>query len=139
MPVRFTVSGSKRAQLEARMRLNEIAEDDLEEQFVRGSGPGGQKINKTSICVILKHIPTGTEVRCQQSRSQALNRYYARLELCDRVEEKREGVLAAKQQKIEKERRRKRKRGKRQKEKMLADKSRRAKTKTMRSRVRGDD
>ncbi|XP_060529608.1 mitochondrial translation release factor in rescue [Cylas formicarius] len=42
-------------------RVPTVKADDLKEQFVRGSGPGGQKINKTASCVVLKHIPTGIE------------------------------------------------------------------------------
>lgn len=37
--------------------------DDLEEEFVRGSGPGGQSVNKTANCVVLKHKPTGIVVK----------------------------------------------------------------------------
>ena len=44
-------------------QLPELNEDDLEEMFVRGSGPGGQATNKTSNCVVLKHTPTGISVK----------------------------------------------------------------------------
>lgn len=40
-----------------------LSEDELEEQFVRGSGPGGQATNKTSNCVVLRHIPSGIVVK----------------------------------------------------------------------------
>ena len=60
--------------LAARMRHLRIHEEDLQEDFVRGTGPGGQKINKTSSTVVLRHLPTGIEVRCQRERSQAQNR-----------------------------------------------------------------
>lgn len=109
-----------------------VAESDLDEQFIRGSGPGGQKINKTSVCVLLQHRPTGHEIRCQQTRSQALNRYYARKLLCERIETELRGaeskVVAAR----EKIRRQKRKRSKRAKEKMLDQKSRRGEVKKLR-------
>ncbi|XP_036454394.1 probable peptide chain release factor C12orf65 homolog, mitochondrial [Colossoma macropomum] len=55
-----------------------LNENDLEEQFVRGSGPGGQATNKTSNCVVLKHIPTGVVVKCHKTRSVELNRKRAR-------------------------------------------------------------
>ncbi|XP_071776507.1 mitochondrial translation release factor in rescue [Centroberyx gerrardi] len=55
-----------------------LHEDDLDEQFVRGSGPGGQATNKTSNCVVLKHIPTGIVVKCHQTRSVDINRKRAR-------------------------------------------------------------
>ncbi|CAG6016730.1 mitochondrial translation release factor in rescue-like [Menidia menidia] len=55
-----------------------LNEDELDEQFVRGSGPGGQATNKTSNCVVLKHIPTGIVVKCHQTRSVDINRKRAR-------------------------------------------------------------
>ncbi|KAK9973911.1 hypothetical protein ABG768_022028 [Culter alburnus] len=55
-----------------------VHEEELEEQFVRGSGPGGQATNKTSNCVVLKHIPTGIVVKCHETRSVDLNRRRAR-------------------------------------------------------------
>ena len=67
----------------ARLRVNAA---DVEERFVRGSGPGGQKINKTSSTVWLRHGPTGVEVRCQAERSQSANRETAWRELCDKLE-----------------------------------------------------
>ncbi len=67
-----------------------LKEEDLEEQFIRSSGPGGQKVNKTSSCVMLKHAPTGLEVKMQKDRSQGLNRYYARKRMCELLEQKKE-------------------------------------------------
>ncbi|VDM02591.1 unnamed protein product [Schistocephalus solidus] len=64
-----------------------LQETDLEEQFVCGWGPGGQKINKTANCVILKHIPTGLIVKCQESRQLHRNRELARERLRLRVDE----------------------------------------------------
>ena len=75
---RFGVTITKEDLLIKRMQSLGITEEDLSENFIRGSGAGGQKINKTSSCVQLLHAPSGIEVRCQKSRSQALNRYYAR-------------------------------------------------------------
>src|SRR5882672_10734116 len=63
-----------------------IHEADLVEKFILGSGSGGQKINKTSSCVYLKHIPTGIEVKCQRDRSRTMNRFLARRELCEKLE-----------------------------------------------------
>ena len=84
----FGVTEKKALELSARMARYEVRESDLQEKFVRGGGPGGQKINKTSVCVILKHIPSGIEVRVQQGRSQSINRYYARKRLCELIENK---------------------------------------------------
>jgi protein subunit release factor B len=63
-----------------------VHERDLEERFVRSSGAGGQKVNKTSTCVYLKHLPTGLEVKCMKERSQSINRFLARRELVDKIE-----------------------------------------------------
>ncbi|MCB0339248.1 MAG: peptide chain release factor-like protein [Bdellovibrionales bacterium] len=119
---KYPVSPQREANLIARMQALEIREEDLIEKFIRGSGKGGQKINKTSSCVYLLHIPSGIEVKCQKERSQALNRFFARRELCDKLEEQVLGQKSKKRQEAEKIRRQKRKRSKRAKEKMLNDK-----------------
>lgn len=112
-----------------------IREDDLREKFILGSGKGGQKVNKTSSCVSLKHLPTGFEVKCQRTRSQDLNRYYARCEICDRYEEKILGEKTEKRKVQEKIRRQKRRRSRRAKDKMLDDKKQHAQKKQHRRRV----
>lgn len=81
------VRPEKLAALQERMEALGIREQDLEESFVRGSGRGGQKVNKTNNCVYLKHIPTGIAVKCHVDRSRELNRFLARRELCDAVEQ----------------------------------------------------
>jgi len=49
-----------------------LDENELEEQFVRGHGPGGQNVNKTNNCVVLKHQPTGLVVKvCYTTRRSA--------------------------------------------------------------------
>lgn len=72
--------------LAERMQRLRIREEDLEERFVLGSGSGGQKINKTSSCVYLKHQPSGHEVNCQETRSREKNREIARTRLCEHFE-----------------------------------------------------
>ncbi|MBX7067632.1 MAG: peptide chain release factor-like protein [Parachlamydiales bacterium] len=106
-------------ELKARMERLGLHESDLVEKFILGSGSGGQKINKTSSCVYLKHLPSGIEIKCQHTRSRDLNRLYARRELCERLEEKLFQEKSEKQQKIEKLRRQKRKRSRRAQEKVL--------------------
>jgi peptide chain release factor len=126
------VSKEKSDALLLRMQTLEIREDDLIEKFILGSGSGGQKINKTSSCVYLKHLPTGIEVKCQKGRSREMNRYYARKELCQRLEEKEQNIQSERQMLAEKIRRQKRRRSRRSKEKMLVDKKRHADKKSLR-------
>lgn len=80
------VTPQKRQALEQRMKDLGIHSGDLVEKFIRGSGRGGQKINKTASCVYLRHEPSGLEVKCQQERSRELNRFLARREICDLFE-----------------------------------------------------
>ena len=75
-------------ELARRMHNCNLLENDIEEKFVRSSGPGGQKLNKSSTCVHLKHICSGLAVKVQKSRSQPLNRYYARKQMCELLENK---------------------------------------------------
>jgi peptide chain release factor len=82
----FAVSEAKNKWLKERMEALQIHEKDIVEKFVRSSGKGGQKVNKTSTCVYLKHIPTGVEVKCMKDRSQSINRFLARRELAERIE-----------------------------------------------------
>lgn len=118
----FPVNPTTAKVLEDRLMALGIHESDLEERFVRSGGPGGQNVNKVSSCVILVHLPTGTTVRCQEERSQAMNRFRARQRLAEKMEEKILGAASAKRQAIERIRRQKRRRGRRAKEKMLAAK-----------------
>ncbi|MFC1453716.1 peptide chain release factor family protein [Verrucomicrobiota bacterium] len=96
-----------------------IRESDIREDFIRGSGSGGQKINKTSSCVNLLHAPTGIQVKCQQTRQRVLNRFLARRELCEKIAEKTYGEKTARRQADEKIRRQKRRRSRRQRAKVL--------------------
>lgn len=116
------ITREKWQQLQQRMRALGINEEDLVEKFILGSGSGGQKVNKTSSCVWLKHDPSGTVTKCQKERSRELNRYYARQRLCDKLDEEVNKAKSERQRQIEKIRQQKRKRSKRAKEKILADK-----------------
>lgn len=82
----FGVTEQKAVALSARMEACGISEADLDESFVRSGGPGGQHVNRTATCVVLRHVPTNTQVKMQQARSQGLNRYYARKRLCELLE-----------------------------------------------------
>jgi len=116
------ITTEKRQALEERMAKLGIREQDLVEKFILGAGSGGQKLNKTSSCVYLQHTRSGLEIKCQRERSRELNRFLARRELCDRLEERILGQKSARQQAVEKIRRQKRRRSRRQKERMLDDK-----------------
>ncbi len=120
--MRFKISRYKEEALKAKMASLAIKEVDLEEKFIRSSKSGGQKANKTSSCVYLKHGPTGIEVKCQQERSQSLNRFLARRILVNKIESLLLGRKSEQQMKIEKIRRQKRKRSRRAKEKLLRTK-----------------
>ena len=134
----FPVSQAKEKALRERMASFNIREEDIEESFVRSGGHGGQNVNKTSTCVYLKHLPTSTEVKFQKERSQALNRYHARVLLVKKIEQQIKGRESEEQKKIEKIRRQKRKRSKRAKEKVLADKAVQSLKKKMRGPVVGN-
>ena len=131
MPL-FPISEAKADELVVRMARLGIREADLDESFIRGSGAGGQKVNKTSSCVYILHRPSGLEVKCQRERSQAMNRYFARRELCDRLEAKVKGVASARQQEAEKVRRQKRRRSRRQKARVMDDKRQHGEKKALR-------
>jgi len=103
----FGVTERKKAELEQRMRKCNLNEKDIEEKFVRSSGAGGQKVNKSSTCVHLKHIRNGLAVKVQKSRSQGLNRYYARKRMCELLENKLLGKESPEAKRIEKIRKQK--------------------------------
>jgi protein subunit release factor B len=112
-----------------------IREEEIEERFIRSRGPGGMNVNKVSTCVYLKHIPTGIEVKCQQERYQAQNRFLARRLLLKKIESALLGRLSQERARIEKIRRQKRKRSKRAKLKVLEAKRRQSEKKSLRARV----
>lgn len=101
--------------------LNVHAED-IDEQFIRGRGKGGQKMNKTSSCVLLKHRPTGIEVRCQRYREQSANRLTAYRLLIQKIDESVRGKESEKAQKIFKLRKQKMRRSRKAKQRMLEEK-----------------
>jgi len=118
----FPVRPEKEHSLREKLEHIGVYEKDIRETFVRSQGHGGQNVNKTSTCVYLKHVPSGTEVKCQKTRSQGLNRYYARVLLYEKMERAIRGKQSEEARKIAKIRRQKRKRSKRAQEKLLAEK-----------------
>lgn len=109
-----------------------ILPEDIDEFFTRGSGHGGQKINKTASCVELTHRPTGTVVRVQRFREQHLNRIEAYKLLIAKLEELIKGAQSKRQQEIFKIRKQKQRRSRKSKEKMLKQKHHRSSVKEQR-------
>ena len=128
----MSISDHKKQTLHAWMKELGISETDLVEKFITGSGSGGQKINKTASCVYLKHEPSGIEIKCQQDRSQELNRYHARVRLCEKYASQKLKLQTKKQHDIEKRKRQKRRRSRRAKQKVLDEKHHRSRLKKQR-------
>ena len=111
----FGITERKAAELEERMAKCGLLEKDIVEKFVRSGGPGGQKVNKSSTCVHLRHVPSGHVVKMQKTRTQGLNRFYARRRLCEMLEEKtlgKQSPEAKRQNKIRKQKDRRKRRSK---------------------------
>ncbi|WP_281254871.1 peptide chain release factor family protein [Nibricoccus aquaticus] len=131
----------KRGQMELPTQIQDkldalgVLPGDITERFVRGSGPGGQKINKTSSTVHLRHEPTGVEVRVQRERSQAANRELAWAELCEKLLERLKSAERERQQAMAKAKRKNRPKSRRQKAIQVAGKRQRAGVKGLRGKV----
>lgn len=115
-----------------RMTRLGIVRDDLEETFMRGSGHGGQKVNKTSSTVRLRHLPTGIDVKCQEERSLAQNRARARALLCDKIEARQTAARQGQRAAIALKRRQQAKRSRATRAEMAREKRHRSSTKAMR-------
>lgn len=113
----------------------EVKPQDIEEKWVTGGGKGGQKINKTASCVMLKHLPTGIMVKCQKHREQSKNRKSAYKLLILKIEEEVLGEESERAKKIFKLRKQKQKRSKRAKEKVLLEKAHRSEVKEGRKKI----
>ena len=135
----YPVSSAKARALAERLQQLQIRDEDLEETFIRSGGKGGQNVNKVSTCVLLVHRPSGLAVKCQEERSQALNRYRARVLLADKIEHLVRGKQSAEAARVAKIQRQKRRRSRRAKEKMLADKRARSTVKAGRASLRSAD
>ncbi len=135
----FNVTPRKEKALKDKMARLGIKEKDLRETFLRSGGRGGQHVNKVSTCVYLRHLPTGTEVKCSRERSQSLNRFLARRILVEKIEKALTGEAAREKALREKIRRQKRRRSRRAREKMLKDKKMVSLKKKSRGPVNIDD
>ena len=122
-------------QVKRRMETLGVRENEIHESFVRSGGHGGQNVNKTATCVMLVHQPTGSQVKCQTTRQQGLNRIIARQLLLDKIEARQQQRTAAERAQIELRRRQKRGRSRKVKERVLAEKSRQSVKKQSRRRA----
>lgn len=121
-----------------RMEKLGIKEEDLIEKFILGTGKGGQKINKTSSCVYLKHIPSSIEIKCQAFRSREDNRLHVRQELCERLERITHQKIGEEKSAKEKKRRQNRPRSKAEKENIKTIKKIRTEKKVLRKKPQFD-
>lgn len=97
------------ARLRALRKPIQILPNDLEESFMKSSGPGGQNVNKRDTCVRLTHLPTGISVKCMLTRHQEMNRREARKLLEEALDEHVNGDCSLKRLKAMEEREKKRK------------------------------
>jgi protein subunit release factor B len=126
--------GAPSENMAVRIRDLGLRKEDIIEKFIRSAGKGGQNVNKTSTCVYLKHLPTGIEVKCQQERSQAMNRVAALGLLAQKIAEAALQVKQERKQAREKERRRKRPRPYRLKQNILETKKKTGEKKRLRAK-----
>src|SRR3954452_13516993 len=99
--------GDKARELEERLARLGVRPEDLEESSVHSGGKGGQNVNKVATCVVLVHRPSGTAVKCQEARTQGMNRYWARQRLAEKLETALLGAQSAREQESERIRRQK--------------------------------
>ncbi len=121
------------------MRSLQVREEDIEETFTHSGGRGGQNVNKTSTAVVLRHRPSGLQVRCEDERSQWRNRSLARELLLDKIEARRRQAVETERARVEKLRRQKRKIPRAIRARILADKGRQAVKKQFRRAPSHDD
>lgn len=133
------ISPEKIAAIKALMEEASVFEEDLEETFILGGGPGGQKTNKTSSVVRLTHEPSAIAVKVGESRSRETNRWLARRMLAEMILEREHKRKSAATQAREKVRRQKRRRSRKQKQRMLDDKHANSAKKALRSKVINDE
>lgn len=133
------VNSDKWDKLAEWMEKLHINEDSLIEKFIIGRGKGGQKLHKTASTVYLKHIPSGIEIKCQESRSREDNRYFARVRLCEKLHEIVSDEKTKEQQRIEKLKRQKKRRSRRSKQKMLDEKSKQGQLKILRKKPNSEN
>ncbi|MCM8784448.1 MAG: peptide chain release factor-like protein [Candidatus Omnitrophica bacterium] len=135
----FGVNPDKIRKLYEKMNSLGIFDKDIVEKFVHSPGKGGQKVNKASSCVYLKHMPSGIEVKCSQERSQVINRFLARKILTEKLESLLKVKESIERRRIEKIRRQKIRRSKKAKERILREKRIHSEIKSLRKKVVFDE
>mgnify|MGYP000414435451 CR=1 FL=1 len=133
------ISKDKWDKLAEKMAKLHIHEADFVEKFILGSGSGGQKLHKTASTVYMKHMPSGLEIKCQESRSRQDNRYFARERLCEKLQSVLSDEKTKEQQRVEKIKRQKKRRTRRSKQKMLDEKSKVGQLKALRKNPLSSD
>jgi len=119
----FGISPQKTQALYKKMAELGISEDDIVETFTQASGKGGQNVNKVATCVRLLHLPTGIAIKSQKARTQALNRYFARQGLIEKIDFLKNGNKTEKALNIQKLKKQKKKRATRHAKKDTKDNS----------------
>lgn len=79
-----------------------LPDGDIHHVYLKGSGPGGQKINKTNSAVQMTHIPTGIVIKSQATRSRSQNYKIARQILAEKIEHLEKGDESRLAKKVEK-------------------------------------
>ncbi|MBA2656065.1 MAG: peptide chain release factor-like protein [Tatlockia sp.] len=133
------INKEKTAKLAAWMTSLSLLETDILEKFIVGSGKGGQKLHKTASTVYLHHLPSGIEIKCQESRSRADNRYFARMRLCEKLHSIQCDEKSKEQQQVEKIKRQKKRRTRRSKLKTLDEKAKHGQQKRLRKKIESED
>jgi peptide chain release factor len=105
-------SENKQAALDQKLEKLGIRKTDLEEKFIKSSGRGGQKVNKSSSAVFLRHRETGLSVKVGRHRSLHLNRFLALRALAEKIDALQSGRhpsdMSDSDRKIQKQKRRRR-------------------------------
>lgn len=112
-------SEKKLAALEQKLTELGIRKADLEEKFIKSSGRGGQKVNKSASAVFIRHAPTGLSIKVGKHRSLHLNRFLALRTLAEKIEAVQTGRHPGQTEKAEKIRRRKQRRKRRTRRKRM--------------------
>lgn len=119
-----------------RLKKAGVKEEDLQESFTHAGGHGGQNVNKVATCVVLVHLPSRIRIRCEDARTQGINRVQARRRLVEKLEAKKKEAAKKKKQLAEKKKRQKRRPSKAARARNVDNKRRKGETKRGRGKVK---